>query len=446
MRSNRAMRFFLCIAVFIILNSCTPKLSLETIPLPLNKVGRTEEKTNMHLSAPATVAVMVDVSGSMSHYVAAGSEKEDPIPYILRNLHNLWVPVEVVREGVTKRLAVEHVFQVGADVREIAVTSLTQALSTKVPKSFTAYTSLNKATAKIVELLNPAAATVSGVILLSDLHTEISPNEKSCPQGSPPYCVIENLRDLYAGKGDGPGWWILGFKAPYKDGKNMILKPLFISLWSYDIEPSREMMRKIKTELDKIYTEPEGKPDSHLLEIAPANDWMPVKSGKWIATGSIKYKRNEVFSWFPKEQSFKKVGFKYGVFDFEIARRHDSRLSDIEVPYAQKIDLKGKTGDAQFSNRDDTDATARFSLTVPGRSIKGNRKHPDEISIALIASKTMDDKALGWVSEWSVPETPGKASSYRTVNFSELVEAALQVSSPAVTNLESEPIMLKFWQ
>lgn len=449
MTRNRSYLFILML-LFIVngfaIIACKPKPVKESIPIPFQEVNIPPSPLST-ISPPPLVAVMVDVSGSMKHYTEF-EHQEGALTYILRNLYTIWVPsVEVRRDGATKRYSIGEVNQVGTTLRNISVSNLQQIVNLPCPDGFKQYTSLHKATKKITILLDQQNPQVSMVILISDLQTEIGPPSSECPQGNAPYCVIEQLRALYEGQEFRPGWWIFGVKVPYIYQGKMVWRPIFISVWGYDIEPVRKMLKKICEDIKKTYTPPEGEIEAHLIEIAPSDSWMPDKSGQWIANGKMEYIRGLPFTWFKKEQSFKCSNYKEGEISFQINKYNYSKQEQFESPYKQLLKVEVHSPTLQMYNitEEDSNETHQFSLKIPCKAIKGDRKKPDKVQLTILAYPKKDLHSLNWIEEWSMRESSKQVDS-RIINLESLVDGAMQIAPSKHEKIASSPIILSFWK
>lgn len=451
MTRNRSYLFILML-LFIVngfaIIACKPKPVKESIPIPFQEVNIPPSPLST-ISPPPLVAVMVDVSGTMTHYTKF-EHQEGALTYILRNLHTIWVPsVEVIRDGSVKRYSVGEVYQVGTSLNKISVGNLQQIVNLSCPKGFKQYTSIHKATEKTAEFLNQKEPSVSMVILISDLQSEISTLFKDCPHGNAPYCVVEHLRPLYDGQEIRPGWWILGVKVPYIYKRKTVWRPIFICVWGYDIEAVRKMLEKIQEDIKMTYKPPEGESEPHLIEIAPSDGWMPDKSGQWIANGKMEYTRELPFTWFKKEQSFKCSGFKEGEISFQINKYNYSKQEQFESPYKQLLKAEIHSPTLQTCNIDkeeNSDTTYQFLLKIPCQAVKGERKKPYEVQLSILAYPEKDPSSLNWIKEWSMKESSEEQVASRIVNLESLVDGAMQVAPPKFEKIISVPIILNFWK
>ena len=68
--------------------SCKPKPIKESIPIPFQEINIPRGPVSTMISPPPSVAVMVDVSGSMKRYTKY-EHREGALTYIIRNLHTI---------------------------------------------------------------------------------------------------------------------------------------------------------------------------------------------------------------------------------------------------------------------------------------------------------------------------------------------------------------------
>jgi hypothetical protein len=432
--------------------SCKPKPIKESIPIPFQEINIPRGPVSTMISPPPSVAVMVDVSGSMKRYTKY-EHREGALTYIIRNLHTIWIPsAEVKRDGSIKRYSVGYVYQVGTDLYNVSVNNFQQVVNLPCPKDFEdcrEYTSLHRATKKAAILLDQRKPQVSMVILISDLQTEIGPIFKECPQGNAPYCVVEQLRSLYEGQEVRPGWWILGVKVPYTYEGKTIWRPIFICVWGYDIEPIRTMLKKIHEDLKMAYKPSKGEAEARLIEIAPSDGWMPDKSGHWVASGKMEYTRGSPFIWFKKEQSFKCSGHKEGEISIQINKYNYSNQDQLESPYKQLLKVEIHSSVLQGCNiaeEEDSNATYQFLLKIPTKSVKGERRKPNEAQITIRAYPKGDLYSLNWIEGWSVRTSSPEQVGSRIINLESLMHGAMQIAPPKFEKITSFPIILKFWK
>lgn len=410
----------------------------EEILLPITT--ETEPSSAETVSAPATVSFIVDVSGSMQPYGSAkvAALSNPPlIDYIAERLVTVWAPKQVVqRKGATHRYRVAKAYRVGADIVESDLNSYHFPVGT--PVGISGASSLELAMGKVSEALNPAKPTASMAILVSDLETYIKV-PRQCPPKNSPYCVAELLRMLYNHSGPKPGWWIIGLNLHLQNGKATVRRPLFISIWGYDVAQTRSMILDIVGDFKGVLPKQQVE-DMHILELYPADWWKPVMTGAWNVKGKIIYDVQKPLNWLPRDMMFTCGSFQKGILDFKVQRYNDKREETFETLFSQKIDMEVSAANTtlkgvSFERHPDTDPEwIDFQVLMPDNAIKGSYRQPDTLAITLVASPRMDMNKLGWITNWS----------QLIKNFDRFVDGATQVTGTVGNKSVSKPINLRF--
>lgn len=427
-------------------------VNAKELSVPVRVMDTGKESKEKEIFPPSEVAVIVDLSGSMNYYTQLGF-KESALQYILRNLGTIWIPsVEVTRESRIKKYFVKYVYRFGRNIELLQTNDLKAVFDPPPDPGFYKSTEIHEAIEEVVKLLNPKGPKVSMVVLISDMEIEIG-SSKKFPKGSAPYHVIEPLRELYTAPMRSPGWWILGVRVPYKWGNNTFLRPMFLSVWGYDIKPIRKMLKYIKREIQDNFKGPKGLPEGHLIEIFPSDHWVPASGEKWKPKGVQKYEKDESpFSWIASKNSFRCERNKTGKISFKIGISRDTSMREIESPYLGEISAKLTDSKSEklfyidpksFSLKDDV---FHFTMEIFCNSIKGKMGKPDRAEILLNASYKMEEDLFSWLNEWSKKEEPGNVYDNKVTNLKHLFSGAFEIARPPKDFVESQPIILEFWK
>lgn len=424
---------FLGIGILTSRGGKNPK-SLPIVDLPIEVTN--EAKSNPPLlNIPVGAALIVDVSGTMDPYQATKLNQTPLIDYIVNRLNTIWVPRIVVARAdnplFNQRYKITRAYGLGTGINIVKDFTSYRAIKNASPKGFFGYTSIDQATRLVSELMSSTSQEVSTVIMITDMEIDIGVG-KDCPHGTAPYCVAEKLRPLYEGD-PRPGWWLVGFDVPYSNGR----RPLFLSIWSYDIPQTRDMIdliaRDVMTGMGDIITAD----NIHILELYPAEYWKPAMDRPWNPKGRITYKDGTPLKWLKPESSFIVTSlYENAELDFSL-NRFDQDRKAFEIPYEQTF--KVQQGNASFKDVSlgevrMTEETIDFKVLLKGGQFKGSFREPDLLDLIITVSPRFNLNKLPWVSEWS----------QRISQFNHLVEGANSIVDVESQTLASQPIRLKF--
>ncbi len=404
------------------------------VDLPIEVANEVKSNPPL-LNMPVGAALIVDVSGTMDPYQATKLNQTTLIDYIVNRLNTIWVPRIVVARAdnpsFNQRYRITRAYGLGTGINIVKDFTSYRAIKNASPKGFFGYTSIDQATRLVSELMSSTSQEVSTVIMITDMEIDIGVG-KDCPQGTAPYCVAEKLRPLYEGDSR-PGWWLVGFDVPYNSGR----RPLFLSIWSYDIPQTRDMIdlivRDLMTGMGDIVTAD----NIHILELYPADCWKPAVDKPWVPKGRISYKDGSPLKWIKPESSFiVKSLYENAALDFSL-KHFDQDRRAFEVPYEQvfRVGL-GETTFKNVSFVDDrkNEETFDFRAIISSGQFNGSFSHPDIMDVIVKVSPRFNLNTLPWVSEWS----------QRIPQFNHLVEGANSIVSVEKQTLSSQPIRVKF--
>ncbi len=407
--------------------------SISTIELPLEK---TKEQifSNPLLNVPVGTALIVDVSGTMDPYQSTIINQTPLIDYIITRLNTIWVPRIVVSRAdnpsFNQRYRITRAYGLGSGIKMVNNFTTYRAIKNANPGGFLNYTAIDHGMRLVSELMSTPQDT-STVIMITDMAIDIGVSN-NCPRGSAPYCAVEELRPLYDGDSH-PGWWLVGFDVPYNQGR----RPLFLSIWSYDIPQTRDMIDLIIQDLMAGMGDIITADNIHILELYPADYWKPVTDREWEPKGKIMYKDGSPLKWLKPESSFIVTSlYENAELDFSL-NRFDQGRKTFEVPYEQTFEVKhGETLLKNISFRDTkmNEGTLDFRTIVPSGQFNGSFSRPDILDVIVIVSPRFSLAGLPWVTEWS----------QRISQFNHVVEGANSIAKVEKQTLTSRPIRLKF--
>lgn len=404
------------------------------VDLPIEVTN--EAKSNPPLlNMPVGAALIVDVSGTMDPYQANTLNQTPLIDYIVNRLNTIWLPRIVVARAdnpsFNQRYRITRAYGLGTGINIVKDFTSYKAIKNASPKGFFAYTSIDQATRLVSELMSSTSQEVSTVIMITDMEIDIGVG-KDCPHGTAPYCVAEKLRPLYEGD-PRPGWWLVGFDVPYKQGR----RPLFLSIWSYDILQTRDMIDLIARDVMAGMGDIIAADNIHILELYPADYWKPAMDRPWNPKGRITYRDGTPLKWLKPESSFIVTSlYENAELDFSL-NRFDQDRKAFEVPYEQTFEVRhGETSFKNISFRDTkmNERTLDFKAIISSGQFNGSFSRPDIMNVIVTVSPRFNLDRLPWVSEWS----------QRISQFNHLVEGANSIVQVERQTLNSLPIRLKF--